>query len=50
MKILSGQELADFIKARQVGQVSTLKTRPKLLIIRDSNNPVITKYGNLKKE
>ena len=50
MKILSGQELADFIKARQVGQVSTLKTRPKLLIIRDSNNPVITKYVNLKKE
>ncbi len=50
MKILSGQELADFIKARQVDQVSTLKTRPKLLIIRDSNNPVITKYVNLKKE
>lgn len=50
MKILSGQELADFIKARQVGQVSALKTRPKLLIIRDSNNPVITKYVNLKKE
>ena len=50
MKILNGQDLADFIKARQARQVSALKTSPKLLIIRDSNNPVITKYVNLKKD
>lgn len=50
MKILNGQELADFVKARQAQQVSTLHNPPKLLIIRDSNNPVITKYVNLKIE
>ena len=52
MKILNGKELAGFIKERQVGQVRGLVDRlgrkPKLLIIRDSDNPVILKYVNLK--
>lgn len=50
MKILDGHELADFIKERQVRQVTNMNKKPKLLIIRDSDNPVITKYVNLKKE
>ncbi len=50
MKLLDGQELAGFIKERQAYQVRTSKTTPTLLIIRDSNNPVITKYVNLKIE
>ena len=50
MKLLNGQELADFIKERQAHQVASLSQKPKLLIIRDSNNPVITKYVNLKIE
>ena len=48
MKILNGRELAGFIKERQAHQVRTLKKKPKLLIIRDSDNPVIMKYVNLK--
>lgn len=51
MKILSGKELAAFIKQRQYQEVSTLKSQklqPKLLILRDNDNPVITKYVNLK--
>ena len=48
MKILDGQELAGFVKERQARQVRSLKTPPKLLILRDSDNPVITKYVNLK--
>ena len=48
MKLLNGQELAGFIKERQAHQVSSMSPKPKLLIIRDSNNPVITKYVNLK--
>ena len=52
MKILNGKELAGFIKERQAGQVRGLVDRlgrkPKLLIIRDSDNPVILKYVNLK--
>ena len=48
MKLLNGRELAGFIKERQRHQVSSLKTKPKLLIIRDSDNPVIAKYVNLK--
>ena len=49
MKILNGSELAGFIKERQAHQVRSLKTKPHLLIIRDNDNPVITKYVNLKK-
>ena len=48
MKILNGSELAGFIKERQAHEVRSLKTKPKLLIIRDSNNPVIMKYVTLK--
>ena len=48
MKILSGKDLAGFIKERQAHQVAGLSQPPHLLIIRDSNNPVITKYVNLK--
>ena len=48
MKILNGKELAGFIKERQAHEVASLRTKPTLLIIRDSDNPVITKYVNLK--
>ena len=48
MKILNGAELASFIKERQARSVRALKTPPKLLILRDSDNPVISKYVNLK--
>jgi len=49
MKSLNGKELAGFIKERQAHQVASLKNKPRLLILRDSNNPVIEKYVNLKK-
>ena len=49
MKSLNGSDLAGFIKERQAHQVRSLKKKPKLLIIRDSDNPVILKYVNLKK-
>lgn len=48
MKSLSGKDLAGFIKERQAHQVASLTKKPHLLIIRDSDNPVITKYVNLK--
>ncbi len=47
-KILNGRELADFIKERQAREVRGLDYRPKLLILRDSDNPVIMKYVRLK--
>ena len=50
MKILNGKELAEFIKERQAHEVRAMKKKPTLLIIRDSDNPVIVKYVNLKKE
>lgn len=50
MKILNGSELAGFIKERQARQVRSLAKKPKLLIIRDSNNPVILKYVHLKQK
>ena len=50
MKILDGRELADFIKERQRIQVASLNKKPHLLIIRNSDSPVITKYVNLKIE
>lgn len=50
MKILNGKELAGFIKERQFTTVRGMHTKPKLLIIRDSDNPVIMKYVNLKKQ
>ena len=48
MKSLDGKALAGFIKARQAHQVAGLNHQPTLLIIRDSDNPVIAKYVNLK--
>ena len=47
-KILSGRELAGFIKERQAHQVTTLDNPPKLVILRYSDDPVITKYTSLK--
>lgn len=50
-KILDGRELAGFIKERQAHLVKMLRSQkkfPKLVIVRDSDNPVITKYVNLK--
>lgn len=49
MKSLDGKELAGFIKERQYHVVAGMQRKPKLLIIRDSDNPVITKYVGLKK-
>lgn len=48
MKILNGKELSGFIKERQAHVVRGLKQKPTLLIIRDSDNPVIQKYVSLK--
>lgn len=47
-KILDGRELAGFIKERQAHEIRQMSKKPTLLIIRDSDNPVITKYVNLK--
>lgn len=50
-KELSGRELAGFVKKRQAHVVRSLRGKkifPKLLILRDSDNPVITKYVTLK--
>ena len=55
-KILNGKELAGFIKERQANLVTAARTEsngkkfPKLLIIRDNDNPVIEKYVQLKKK
>lgn len=49
MKELNGRELASFIKERQAHQIRSMSKKPKLLIIRDNDNLVITKYVELKK-
>ena len=52
-KILDGRELSGFIKERQAHRLKALRSQkkfPKLVILRDSNNPVITKYVELKKQ
>lgn len=52
VKELSGRNIAGFVKERQAHLVRALsgqKIFPKLLILRDSDNPVITKYVELKK-
>ncbi len=52
-KVLDGRELAGFIKERQAHVVRGMRSRkifPKLVIVRDSDNPVIVKYVNLKKQ
>lgn len=51
VKELNGRELVGFIKERQAHLVQILrsnKKRAKLVIIRDSDNPVIAKYVGLK--
>lgn len=53
MKILDGKELAGFIKEKQAHEVNMLRgagRKPKLVIIRDGENPVIMKYVALKKK
>lgn len=53
VKELSGRELVGFIKERQSHLVQMLrsnKKRAKLVIIRDSENPVIEKYVKLKRQ
>lgn len=50
-KILSGAELAGFVKERQAGVVAALCAEgiaPKLAIVRDNDSPVIAKYVALK--
>lgn len=52
MKILNGAEVAGYMKENQARAAQRLisnKIHPKLVIIRDSENPVITKYVGLKK-
>lgn len=51
MKSLNGAEIAGYMKENQAHLVRSLKSRkiqPKLVIIRDSQNPVIEKYVQLK--
>ena len=48
MKTLNGKELSGFIKERQATVVRGMRKKPCLLIIRDSDNPVIEKYVSLK--
>lgn len=53
MKILSGAEIAGYMKENQAHKVRSFKARrvqPKLVIIRDSDNPVIMKYVTLKQQ
>lgn len=54
MKLLDGQQLADFIKARQAHQVRALrqahKVFPKLAIIRTNPAPVVDRYMQLKRD
>lgn len=53
MKSLNGAEIAGYMKLNQAHQARSLKARgvqPKLVIIRDSDNPVILKYVNLKQQ
>lgn len=52
MKILSGADLAGYMKENQAHMVRGLrgqKISPKLVIVRNSKNPVIEKYVSLKK-
>lgn len=53
MKILSGTELAGFVKERQAKQVRALrqaeKIIPKLVIIKTTDNPVIETYVKMKR-
>lgn len=51
MKSLNGAEIADYMKSNQAHTTRRLqaqKIQPKLVILRDNDNPVITKYVKLK--
>ncbi len=52
MKLLSGRELAEYIKERQARQVRALRqadhVAPKLAIIKTTNDPVIETYVRMK--
>lgn len=53
MKVLSGAELAGYVKENQAHTVRALKARkvtPKLVILRDNDSPVILKYVHLKQQ
>jgi len=54
MRILNGQDIADFIKERQARQVRALrqahKVVPKLAIIRTNPAPVVDSYMKIKRE
>ena len=54
MKLLSGLDLASFIKERQARQVRALiqahHVQPRLVIIQTNDDPVINTYVRLKKE
>ena len=53
MKLLSGAELAGFIKQRHAGQVRQILTggiNPKLAIVQIKNDPAINTYVRLKKQ
>ncbi|MGH7142346.1 MAG: tetrahydrofolate dehydrogenase/cyclohydrolase catalytic domain-containing protein [Candidatus Saccharimonadales bacterium] len=53
MKLLNGQDLANYIQERQTREVQVLRQTwhivPKLAIIQMTDNPIITTYVNLKK-
>lgn len=53
MKSLNGSDIAGYMKENQAHTVRVLKSQkiqPKLVIIRDSDNPVIQKYVQLKQK
>ncbi len=53
MKKLYGSEIAEYMKENQAHQVRSLRAQkkwPKLVILRDNDNPVITKYVQLKQK
>lgn len=53
MKLLSGAELAGYMKENQAHTVKALRSRkifPKLVIIRNNDSPVILKYVSLKRQ
>lgn len=54
MRILNGQEIAEFIKERQAAQVRALRQAhnvfPKLAIVRTNSAPVVDSYMRLKRE
>lgn len=53
MKVLSGSEIAGYMKLNQLHLARSLQAQgiqPKLVIVRDSANPVIEKYVRLKQK